>query len=213
MKLRQTSTKKNIAWAVVACAGWVAFWLSTQALFMTNIPILSKALLSSHNVTTSFLALTIWILIVAVVAVLAWAKFSHNNFSFLRVEHRQRWILYAYIPILILAVLVAFKTPFGVPGWLWVVGIIATTFFQDILTFGFLQTMLEKHLSGVVAAVVTAGMFFAGHFLLVGNIPTLQTMLLYLVAFPLFAFLRLKTKTIYATDIIHVVFLLLGGLL
>lgn len=205
-KTKKHSRKiSTILYVTLAILAWSAVWLSTQALFMTDVPILTN-FLSASNVVTGFGTYSLWIMLIAVVVTLLWAWWSKNDFSFLKAK-KWKWIILGYIPVLAAALVIMIsREPFTVPGWLWAPCLLATTFFQSILTFGFLQTTLEKRLKPMWAAWLTALVFFAGHFWLVGNLPTLANASLYLIAFPIFALLRYKTKTIYATNIIHSAF-------
>lgn len=200
-------------YVMLAITAWYAVWMSTQALFMTDVPVLTALIASSPDIAVRFATLSAWIIGTGIIATLLWAKWSGGDFSFLRIK-RPMVLMLAYLPIAIVAVIVMLtRSPFGVPGWLWISCLVATTFYQDILTFGFLQTALEKRVRPIVAALLTALVFFSGHFWLIGNMPTLATAGMYMVAFPIFALLRYKTKTIYATNLIHTAFHVISGLL
>lgn len=194
---------------------WWVIWISTQALFIINVPLLSDFLLRSENTTTNFAILTAWICITGLIATFLWSRWSNSNFSFLKTP-RWRWIVIGYLPILIATIIITVaREPFGIPGWLWAPSLLVTTFYQDILTFGFLQTAIEKRLRPSTAALLTAFVFFAGHFWLVGNAPSFLDPQVYLFAigFPVIALLRYKTKTIYATNMLHSAFHMFSGLI
>lgn len=199
-------------YVILAVAAWCAAWMSTQALFMTDVPVLTALLTSSPSATIRFAALSAWIIGTGVIVTLLWAKWSGGDLSFLKIK-RPKLLLLCYLPIAIAAIVVIVtRSPFGIPGWLWTLCLVATTFYQDILTFGFLQTALEKRLKPIVAALLTALVFFSGHFWLVDNLPTLANAGLYMIAFPIFALLRYKTRTIYPANIIHTAFHVFSGL-
>jgi membrane protease YdiL (CAAX protease family) len=82
---------------------------------------------------------------------------------------------------------------------------IVSAFVQDIGTFGFLQTYIEKQVHRSIAAVIVAISFFIAHF----QYGLAYATLFYIAGFFLFAFLRYKTRSLYATNVLHLSFLLL----
>jgi membrane protease YdiL (CAAX protease family) len=202
----------TLVYLTISIVAWIVVWLSTQALFITDIPVLTK-LLATDDTTTTFLIYSLWIMALGGIVTIVWSKWSGNDYSFLKTNKKQ-WVILGYLPVAIAAIIViASRQLFGIPGWLWAPAVLATTFFQDILTFGYLQTALARRINPIVAALLTAIVFFAGHFWLVGNVATMQNIWLYLVAFPIFALLRYKTKNIYAIHIIHSAFYMFSAFL
>lgn len=200
---------------IIACiAMWWLVWISTQALFMINIPFLSDFLSRSENTATIFAIYTVWLCAIGTIVTLLWSRWAGRDFSFLRAR-KWHWIVLGYLPVLAIAAFIM-ATPFifDIPGWLWAPSLLATTFFQDILTFGFLQTALARRTPPLFAAFLTAAVFFAGHFWLVGQPASFADPQVYLFAigFPIMALLRWKTKTIYATNVLHSAFHMVSGL-
>lgn len=199
-KLSPTNIKKSI----IAIPAWLLVWLSTQALFFFDIPLLSDYL-SRLTLQQSFIVLTLWISIIASIVSLLWYKLYHN-FSFLKAP---AVIYLAYIIPLILVVKDLLQPQiFGINPFIWVLAMIITTFIQDILTFGYLQTYLEKQINLKPAAIATALIFYIGHFIGIGSID-ITTALIYAFGFAIFAFLRYRSHSIYLTNALHLSFLLL----
>lgn len=200
---------------LIACiVTWWLVWILTQALFMIDVPFLSDYLSRSENTTVTFATYTAWICAVGGIATFLWSRWSGRDFSFLRTR-KWRWIVLGYLPVLaVAAFIMATRSIFDIPGWLWAPSLLATTFFQDILTFGFLQTALARRIKPFLAALLTAAVFFAGHFWLVGKAPSLTDPQVYLFAigFPVMALLRWKTKTIYVTNMFHSAFHMVSGI-
>lgn len=211
----RASRVSTLLCAIVCIIAWWFIWILTQALFITDVPLLSDFLGRSQNIAVNFAIYTAWICATGLIATFLWSRWSNGDFSFLKAP-RWRWVVIGYVPIFIAAIIIIVtRSPFGIPGWLWAPSLLVTTFYQDFLTFGLLQTALEKRLRPLTAALLTAFVFFTGHFWLVGNAPSFLDPQVYLfaVGFPIFALLRYKTKTIYATNMIHSAFHILSALI
>jgi len=193
-------TAMRIRKVIVAVLIWFFFWFAAQSLLL--IPDLLSNLASTPNAYFSIYSL--WILFIAAIAIILW-RFIINDFSFLKVKNRKILFLYL-IPIAISIALLTLGNGLSINRLLYVVCMSLTTFLaQDVLTFGFLQTYLDKVVANKLAAVITGLAFFVGHL----TFDLSWFTLVYIFAAILFSFLRYKTKNVYLLNIIHISFLLL----
>lgn len=166
MVKKQTTKRKDDFWwlrVIGLVTMWFMTWLATQALYMIDVPILSPWLKNADG-EQGFINLSIWIMFVVIVATVAWAVVAKGNFSFLKPT---KWTIAPYIvtiPLVIACMFAPRSLTFGVTPWLYMTLMVVTNFVQDILTFGFLQTALEKVIKVWPAAILTAVVFYAGHF-------------------------------------------------
>lgn len=196
---------KKPAKVTIALLLWLVFWFSSQFLFIYPkvFPNAPDFLGTFNSRTIRYIVYTIWILLVASVAILVWKK-RWNDFSFLKVKDKK--ILLAYlIPFALIIYDIATNSSFGINKYIWVIGIVSTTFIaQDLVTFGILQSYLNKQLTPFLSFITTSSIFFLAHLYFdfsFGSVVVLAG------AF-LFGFLRFKTKNIYLLDVIHISFLL-----
>jgi len=191
--------KNNIIKILLAIFIWSIFWFSGQGVFFINY-------LSLENIDSNmvFIYFTFWLLFVAIVGIIIW-RLKINDFSFLRIKNKK--ILWLYlVPILFAVVILINGAPVDINRYYYVFAMTTTTFLaQDMLTFGFLQTYLEKHTKPSYAAMITTLVFFIAHLTFDLSIFTL----IYASGIILFGYLRYKTKNIYLLNIIHMSFLLL----
>ncbi|NTW62021.1 hypothetical protein HGB25_01245 [Candidatus Saccharibacteria bacterium] len=194
-------TKQKIKKVVIAVGLWCVFWFGAQAIYLIPISPLNTLELPPN---LNFLLYTIWILCVSCAGVFIWKK-KVNDFSFLKVKNKK--ILYLYIMPIIMAIIFLIRgNGIDINRPLYIVAIASTTFIaQDMLTFGFLQTYLEKIISRKTAAMITCIAFFTAHLTFGWSLLTLT----FLLGGALFSYLRYRTKNIYLLDIIHISFLLL----
>lgn len=185
---------------ILAVVIWFIFWFGAQSLYL--IPNLFSNINPTPNVF--FVIYSLWIIFVSMVAVLIW-KFTFKKFGFLKIKNK-KWLLLYIIPVVLSVILIINGNNFGINRYLYTSAMFVTTFLgQDLLTFGFLQTYLEKITGAKTAAIITGLAFFAGHLVSSFSFGTL----LMLVAAILFSFLRYRTKNIYLLNIIHISFSLL----
>lgn len=200
-------TPKNIAFSLLAIVAWWIFWMSSQALYMIDVPLLSD-IRDSGNLQQQFIVLTLWITGIAIITTLIW-HISVHDYSFLR---GKKWQIALYvIPLMIMVMLFAtHQTGYGgIDLRIYILGMVVSTFCQDILTTGFLQTALTKTIGDKFAAVVTAIMFFLGHFMTIAQ--SLSPMgAIMICGFVLFSWLRYKTGNIYIVNVIHLTFSLIA---
>lgn len=178
---------------------WSLFWFLGQALFFyNNLPFQN---LDSNAI---FFVITIWILFLAIIALFLW-KWKFNDFSFLQVKNRK--ILWFYsLPVILTLIFLIKGLPVGINRFAYVFAMVTTTFLaQDMLTFGFLQTYLEKLITPFCAFILTSLVFFIAHLTFDFSFFTL----IFAFGALLFGYLRYKTKNIYLLNILHTAFLLL----
>lgn len=197
-------TKQKIKKTIVAIGLWSVFWFGAQGMYVLPFSPLNNLNLNLSP-DLSFLFYTLWILSVAGIGLILWKK-TINDFSFLKVKNKKVLFLYI-VPIIIAIVLLIRGNGFNdINRPLYVAAIASSTFIaQDMLTFGFLQTYLEKILSKNVAAIITFVTFFTAHLAFQWSMGALIVLLGAIV----FSYLRYRTKNIYLLDIIHISFLLL----
>lgn len=200
--------KNKILKTILAIIVWFICWMSVSGI--TNFPSVSDwliriGLMQEGNSIRNFTILTIWMSITGIIAFLLWYKYTKDVFFLKQCLHKK--ILYLYIiPFILLIITIAQGTKFGVPGILFGTSMIVNAFTQDVLTFGLLQTYLEKVTNNKMAALLTAVVFYIGHF---DAFYDIRMSAVYIVGFILFGWLRYKFKTIYPGNIIHLSFLLL----
>lgn len=124
---------------ILAVVVWFIFWFGAQSLYL--IPNLFSNIDPTPNVF--FAIYSSWIIFVSMVAVLIW-KFTLKKFGFLKITNK-KWLLLYIIPSILSVILIINGKNFGINRYLYTSAIFVTTFLgQDLLTFGFLQTYLEK---------------------------------------------------------------------
>jgi membrane protease YdiL (CAAX protease family) len=193
-------TMRNI---LVAVFLWGLFWMASQYLFIGETPMWLENLVRDVSTEQRFVYLTLWISGIAVVGIALWHRWV-QQYGFLRAPRR---LYLAYILPVILVVWLLFEPEqFGVSSPIYTTGIVLTTMWQDLVTFGFLQTYLEKQVSPKVAMLITAVVFFVGH--TPYGMP-LAMLVAYGLGFLVFAYLRYKTKSVYLTNVLHLSFVLI----
>lgn len=199
---KKFSSKKRYLLVCVAICLWFLWWFLSQALFIINVPILTDLLTGGVTPAQSFINITLFLLVPTFFAFLVFHKFV-NDYRFLRTN---RYVLLLYIiPLILFMRLLTVGDIYGVPAFVYGLGMIISAAVQDIGTFGFLQTFVEKHIPRILAAIVVAIAFFIAHF----QYGMAYEELFYFSGFLLFALLRYKTKSIYVTNVLHLSFLLL----
>lgn len=205
------SKTKTLIFVVICFHCWLVVWLLTFGLFSIYIPFITP-LLEKMEPTKCFLTLLVWILFIALVSTLFWSRWSKNDFNFLKVK-KPIWIILSYLPVITLTLIVASKPKvFEINGTIYALGMLILNPIQDLLTFGYLQTALNKHLrSHTTAAIITACTFFIGH--IIFNLSAgVGAYVFYTAAFLLFALLRDFTNNIYAIICIHLYYALIACL-
>ena len=192
-------TTKNIFASLLIILFWWFFWLGTQALLMVDVPFLSSLLISS-NPQSNFIFLTLWIIIVNVIALVVW-HWRERDYSFLKIK--DKWDILGYIvPLLLIIALLATKsTAFNVPIWIYIIAMIITNFCQELLTTGYMQTGLTKTLGPIAAAIVTCVMFYLGHFMIANTFSLMGGIMV--AGFVLFSWLRYARGNIYLANVVH----------
>lgn len=195
---KHTNYKKYYT-SVIVVLFWWAFWLLTQALFIVDVPYLSP-LLASSSPQKNFIYLTLWIVVVNIVALGVW-HWRKRDYSFLKIK--DKWDVLGYIVplVLIVALLVTKSTVFNVPVWIYIVAMIIDSFCQELLTTGYMQTGLSKTLGPMVAAIITVIMFYLGHFMIADMFSLMGGIML--AGFILFSWLRYVRGNIYFVNIVH----------
>ncbi len=193
MIIKNKSLKVTLALII-----WLIFWVAPYKIF--------DFLPDMAGRNEIFITYTLLGLVLPVIALIVW-KNKFNNFFFLKIKDKR--ILWLYImPIIFIIRALCSATQFGINSVVWTSGIITSTFLtQDLMTFGFLQTYLEKLVKPFIAFLLTSSLFFIGH-IFTNGIST--GLLIVLVGSLVFGFLRYKTKNIYLLNIIHTSFLLFG---
>lgn len=203
-----TGNSKFIIHIILVLVSWFFIWFISQFLFFFGayFPLLSEKIFSSQNVNLNFSIITAWILLVGVSCFLLYEKATHD-ISFIQQIHNKKILYFYAIPIiLIFRIIFQGTTSFGANGLLYVVGMTVSVFWQQILTFGLLQTYLEKLVNTKLAMFMTILIFTIGH------LPFLNLSLLTPIEFGgfiLFGLLRHQFKTIHPGYIIHLSFSLL----
>ncbi|MGO4858936.1 CPBP family glutamic-type intramembrane protease [Arthrobacter sp. 2MCAF14] len=177
--------------------------MSVQSLFIANIPYLTY-LLTSGSPVHNFICFTLIMLTLTGGA--AWIyQLKVADYRFLRADARIG--VFYVIPVGLLIHMLTHAESFSVPSPLYAAGMVFSAFAQDVVTFGFLHSHFESLLGRTVAGVAVAGVFWAAHLPFVHSA---QMALVYALGFALMSFLRFRTRSIYAANIVHVSFLLLG---
>lgn len=193
--------KEKIVKTILAVSVWFLFWFANEGIF----------LLSRHDVINldfigsaswKFFFITLWAVLFFGVAFFIWS-IKIKNWLFLKCS-KKVFILYLIPFVLLIKVLISGET-FGVLPILYVLGIIFNSLLQDILTFGFLQTYLEKVLNTKAAFLIVVVAFYIAHLDFSFSVGSL-----FLVAgYILFGYLRFRFKHIYFTNVVHLSYLLL----
>lgn len=194
-----TLTAKNIINSIFVVLFWWTFWLLTQTLFIIDVPYLSP-LLTSSNPQTNFIYLTLWVVVVNIVALGVW-HWRKRDYSFLKIK--DKWDILGYIVplVLIVALLATKSTAFDVPIGIYIVVMVVTIFCQELLTTGYMQTGLSKTLGPIAAAIVTCVVFYLGHFMIANTLSLMGVMMV--AGFILFSWLRYVRGNIYFVNIVH----------
>ena len=196
--LKSTLTTKNIFASLLIILFWWVFWMG-QALFTVDVPLLSS-LLTSSNPQTNFIFLTLWIIIINIIALVVW-HWRERDYSFLKIK--DKWDILGYtVPLLLIIALLATKsTAFNVPIWIYIIAMIITNFCQELLTTGYMQTGLTKTLGPIAAAIVTCVMFYLGHFMVADTFSLMGGIMV--AGFVLFSWLRYTRGNIYLANVVH----------
>jgi membrane protease YdiL (CAAX protease family) len=192
-------TPKAIYASLTVIALWWVFWLGSQALFMVDIPVVTKWLVSSCS-QVNFLSLTLWIFVVNLIALAVYHGLQ-REYSFLKIK--DKWDVLAYLlPMgLVIVLLLTKSSAFGVPILIYISAMVVTNFCQELLTTGFMQTALARYINPVGAAVLTCLMFYFGHFMFSDTFTPLG--LIMIAGFILFSWLRLKRGNIFLANVVH----------
>lgn len=170
-----------------------------------DVPFLSS-LLTASDAQSNFIFLTLWIIIVNVIALGIW-HWRVRDYSFLKIK--DRWDILGYIvPLLLIIVLLATKsTAFNVPIWIYIIAMLITNFCQELLTTGYMQTGLTKTLGPIAAAIVTCVMFYLGHFMIADTFSLMGGIVV--AGFVLFSWLRYVRGNIYLVNVVHLTWALM----
>lgn len=168
-------------------------------MFMVDIPFISDWILAADR-QSSFIRLTIWIVVVNLIALSVWRCFK-RDYSFLKVKDRWDVLAYAVPSVLAIILLATTPTAFGMTMWIYIVVMIITNFAQDLLTTGYMQTGLSKTLGPVVGAIITCVVFYFGHFMIMDTLTIGGGIMV--IGFILFSWLRYKRGNIYLVNAVH----------
>ncbi|MFA6908937.1 MAG: CPBP family intramembrane glutamic endopeptidase [Patescibacteria group bacterium] len=200
MRSTAQSTKRQY---VILClvAAWFVFWIASNAYPWVSS---SMNILQGADVDVRFGALTLWILIISAVTFFVWGHFLKKKDFF---AIRPAWSLFFLVFPVYGLLYYAFRNTSlnNVNGLLYGCGVIISVVLQQIVTFGLLQSSLEKVLTLKNAAIVTGCAFFIGH--LIYGISFLT--IIFAVAAIVFSWLRYRYRSILPGSIIHLIFSLL----
>lgn len=131
-----------------------------------------------------------------------WLYFT-RNISFLKTKDKKVFLFYLLPLIIFASILVIKKGENTIDLSTAAFSFFTISFTQDFLTFGILQTLLEKLSNKKTAAILTVIMFFVGH---TGFFPLNVFIIFYIVGFVLFGYLRYKYGNIYLLNVLHISF-------
>lgn len=178
-------------------AAWLAVWVMTQGLFMSDI-----LTTLPFDVNISYIVATIWVLVIASVALIVLPKYKKKSLP-------KSKLLWLYIVPSIALVFLPLHYALALDVRVYIPMIIITVFWQDYLTFGILQPALAKRISPNLAAILTVIMFVLGHIIFSLNNVLDPQLLLVAVAGIIFALSTNRTGNIYIANIIHTIFYLI----
>ncbi|MFA5069933.1 MAG: CPBP family glutamic-type intramembrane protease [Patescibacteria group bacterium] len=188
---------------IAVIAAWLLIWTIGRLFYYFNFITRIFPFLEGDE-DYKYLFFCGWLILAGVIVVFFWRK-KGLPFYFLNLKNKV-WLFFYLIP---LSQLIYWfyqnNSPFGLAGWLYGFLILITTMAQDLFTFGFLQTGLEKLTKPWLAALLVVITFYLGHFYFQASFLTL----IFFVGFSGFAWLRAKYRSIYAINIIHLIFSLL----
>lgn len=188
---------------VLVIIGWLLIWTVGRLFYYFNFITRILPFLKDWA-SYKYIFFAGWLILAGVIIFLVWRK-KKQSFYFLRLNNKT-WLFFYLIP---LSQFIYWcwrnNTPLGLSGWFYGFIIVITTIAQDLFTYGFLQTLLEKLIKPWPAAILTVLTFFLGHFYFQINLLTL----IFIIGFFGFAILRLKYRSIYALNILHLIFSLL----
>ncbi len=193
---------------IIAIFVWLCAWMLSDITLGTTVIERLLPHFDQYSANVRFGIYSFWLLIICAIISITWFK-KIKEASFLKIKNKA-WLLLYIIPITFIVIIAIHgnQQSGNVNQWNWTISIILSTFFaQDLVTFGFLQTYLEKQLKPFHAALLTAAVFFVGH--LIGQFQFDVLTLIYFLGFILFAIIRYKTKNIYIVNVLHLSFLLL----
>ena len=155
-RLEPPTGRRRAPWPVlgVVCVAWFGFFALTPGLLDHGVGSLLSA-----DFAVSVLIET------GVVAVLGVGLLLTNRSAVARLlgRSRTRW---AYAVPAVALLLLPLHFGLGIPFWTYVVWITASVIWQDLLTFGLLQSSLRRHLPAWSTVLAVAILFSAAHVLL-----------------------------------------------
>lgn len=189
--------KKPFVHVITAVLAWLVLWCLTQGLFMSEF--LQKLYI---DINLIYLLATAWVAMVACISV---SVLPHYRKKILP-KSKLLW-LYSIPAVLLILLPSHYQLPLALPVYILMITI--TVFWQDYLTFGLLQTRLEKILTKNIAAPTTALLFMFGHLVFyLNSLLDPQFILLGIAGF-VFAFSRRYMGNIYIANILHLCFYLI----
>ncbi|MFH1367293.1 MAG: CPBP family glutamic-type intramembrane protease [Patescibacteria group bacterium] len=188
---------------IEAVAIWFFIW--TIARFLFYFYNITRAFPFLKNlVEYKYLFFAGWLVLAGIIVFIIWSK-KNQSFSFFRLKNKI-WLVFYLIPLgQYVYWIFQSETPFSLAGWYYGLVLILATSGQDLLTFGFLETYLEKLIKPWPAAFLTILVFFLGHFYFQWSF----LILIFIAGFAGFAVLRKKMGSVYPINIIHLIFSLL----
>lgn len=205
-------TAKSLLKSLLIVVLWFMFWFGARCLLMINVPIFSDWLTGASTQQDIFIILMIWITVVCLAATGLWQLLMHD-YSFLKIKNKWDIIPYVIPMILCVIILLTKSTVYGVNVWIYILAMIITNFVQDFLTTGLLQTALTKTIGAVFAAILTCIIFFLGHVIIPDAATFTPIMIVMIMGFVLFSWLRYKRGNIYLANVIHLCFALVMTML
>jgi hypothetical protein len=179
-------------------AVWFILWTSTQGFFINT----AWLNVFSSDPATAVLLASLYCLVIMLIVGVIFRKHLSAIFP------RQRFIwLYILIVPAIAYMLVVHPTVGVLSTPVYLFMIMITVFWQDVLTFGALQSRLER-INPKYAWLIVAVVFWLGHivFDLSGVVADPSGTLLVLVAAFSFAWLRKVTGSFYLPNVLHLLF-------
>lgn len=189
-------TAKRTGYYLSAVAVWFILWTLTQGFFINSDWL---GLFSGDPTTAVFLA-SLYCLVVMLIIGVIFRKHLTAIFP------RQRFIWLYILIVPAIAYMLAVHPTVGIlPTPIYLFMIVVTVFWQDVLTFGVLQTRLENA-SPRYAWLIVAVVFWLGHIIfdLSGVVADPSGALLVLVAAFGFAWLRKITGSFYLSNVLHI---------
>lgn len=199
-KPAKTPMNSRILWSIgIACLAWFALWFLTPGMLDPS----PMRVFTANPDGQIMLESLVTLIASAVILYLT----RHKATALLGWHGSQRWLY--LIPLALgLSVPLHYHITGGYAPYVYVLWMTLSVFWQQYITFGLLQSYLNKRLGRRVAPVLTVIMFYLGHIALLPQFrPTslagLGGSVFILGLGTVFALLRNKTKSIRTNLLLH----------